>query len=329
MMIDMFSVQVVIVNYRTADLVVDCLRSLASEIETVSDCRVIVVDGGSGDGSAVRLMNSIQTEGWSGWVELLPLAENCGFAAGNNAAIRPLLDRPNPPEYVLLLNPDTIVRPGAIRELVQFMEANPKVGIAGSRLEDPDGTPQRSAFRFPTVTSEFESGMRLGFVSRLFRKFVLAPPVREDEHSTDWVAGASMMIRWQVIAEVGLLDENYFLYYEETDYCLQARRACWPCWYVPSSRVVHLVGQSSGVTNPNNWPKRMPRYWFDSRRRYYRKNHGFVYMVLASAAWLFGYAIWRVRAWVQRKPDPMPAYFVRDFVQYTLFPWNDSGRRNA
>jgi GT2 family glycosyltransferase len=313
-------VQIVIVNYRTADLVVDCLRSLVTEIETVAGCRIVVVDGGSGDGSAERLANAVQVEGWSGCVELLLLTENRGFAVGNNAAIRPLLEGPNSPDYVLLLNPDTVVRPGAIRALVEFMDAHPRVGIAGSRLEDPDGTPQRSAFRFPTVASEFDSGMRLGLVSRLLQKYVVAPPVRNDAHPTDWVAGASMMIRWPVIAAVGLLDESYFLYFEETDYCLQARRAGWQCWYVPSSRVVHLVGQSSGVTNPKNRPKRMPRYWFDSRRRYYHKNHGFVYMVLASAAWLFGYAIWRVRSWLQRKPNHLPAYFVRDFVQYTLFP---------
>lgn len=314
------SVRIIIVNYRTADLIVECLRSLVSELETAADCRVVVVEGGSADGSTERLANAIQAEGWGDWVELLPLAENRGFAAGNNAAIRPLLDCPNPPDYVLLLNPDTIVRPGAIQALVEFMKSHPSVGIAGSRLEDLDGTPQRSAFRFPTVASEFASESRVGFVSRLLHKYALSLPSRNEAHPTDWVAGASLIVRWAVIEKIGLLDENYFLYFEETDYCLQARRAGWECWYVPASRVVHLVGQSSGVTNPNNLPKRMPRYWFDSRRRYFRKNHGSVYMILASAAWLSGYAIWRIRSSLQRTSDQPPAHFVRDFVQYTLFP---------
>ena len=320
MMIDMFSVQVVIVNYRTADLVMDCLRSLVSEIETVSDCRVIVVDGGSGDGSAERLANAIQTEGWHDWVELLALAENCGFAAGNNAAIRPLLDRPNPPEYVLLLNPDTIVRPGAIRELVQFLEANPKVGIAGSRLEDPDGTPQCSAFRFPTVASEFESGMRLGLVSKLLRNRLVAPPIQYQNHRTDWVSGASLMVRRDVFESIGLLDDAYFLYFEETEFCFRAIRAGRECWYVPASRVVHLVGQSTGMNDVDRLTRRVPRYWLESRRRYFTNCYGPGYRMACDVAWAVGFAIWRIRRRFQGKPDRDPPQLLRDFVAYSLWP---------
>lgn len=319
---------IVIVNYRTADLAIDCLRSISYDINNIPSACVTLIDGGSEDGSAQQIAQAISSEGWGEWVDLLPLDTNRGFAAGNNAALRPLLATPNPPDYVLLLNPDTVVRPGAVRVLIEFMDANPKVGIAGSRLEDPDGTPQRSAFRFPTVAGEFESSVRLGLVSRLLSGSAIAPPVRDEAHPTDWVAGASMIVRWSTLVTIGLLDEGYFLYYEETDFCLRARRSGWQCWYVPASRVVHLVGQSSGVTNPNNRPKRMPRYWFESRARYFRKNHGVLYAFMASAAWLLGFAAWRVRAWLQRKPDTTPAYFVQDFVRYTLFT-PDSGRRIA
>lgn len=324
----MSSTRIVIVNYRTAGLVADCLRSLVPEVQANPDIRITLVDGGSGDGSAEQLADIVREEGWGSWVELLLLAENRGFSAGNNAALRPLLAAINPPDYVLLLNPDTVAGSGAVRALIEFMDTHPRVGVAGSRLEDPDGTPQRSAFRFPTVAGEFEGGVRLGLVSRLLHRSVVAPPVLDVAHPTDWVAGASMIIRWPVVATIGLLDENFFLYYEETDYCLRARRAGWACWYVPESRVVHLVGQSTGVTNPNNRPKRMPRYWFDSRQRYFSKNHGALYALLASAAWLIGFAAWRVRMWLQRKPDPTPAGFVRDFVRYALFP-SDADRRNA
>ena len=132
--------------------------------------------------------------------------------------------------------------------LVEFMNDHPKVGIAGSRLENPNGTPQCSAFRFHSVLSELEGGLRLGIVSRLLRNRVVAPPVSDEQHETDWVAGASMIVRHGVFADIGLMDEGYFLYFEEVDFCLRAHRAGWHCWYVPASRVVHLVGQSSGVT---------------------------------------------------------------------------------
>ncbi|MBX9584142.1 MAG: glycosyltransferase family 2 protein [Gemmataceae bacterium] len=314
----MSSVHVVIVNYRTAGLTVDCLRSLAPEVAALAGgSRVTVVDGGSADGSAEHLAAAVAAEAWGGWCDLLPLAENRGFAAGNNAAIRPVLAGPNPPDYVLLLNPDTVVRPGAVRTLVEFLDARPRVGIAGSRLEDPDGTPQVSAFRFHGIASQFEGGLRLGVVSRLFWRQVVAPPARDEAHPTDWVSGAAMMVRRAVFDAVGLLDEGYFLYFEETDFCRRARRAGWGCWYAPAGRVVHLVGQSTGITAPR---RRVPGYWFASRQRYFRRNHGRGYALLADLAWAAGYALWRVRRRVQRKPDTDPVGLLGDFVRYNLLP---------
>jgi len=318
----MASVRIVIVNYRTPVLTVDCLRSLAPEVAGLGECRVIVVEGGSGDGSAEHLAATIQKEGWADWIKLLPLRDNRGFAAGNNAALRTLLGSPGPPGFVVLLNPDTIVRPGAIRTLIEFMLANDRVGIAGSRLEDPDGTPQRSAFRFPSIASEFEAGIRLGIVSKLLQKSLLAPPVQNYDHQTGWVAGASVIIRRQVFESIGLLDEEYFLYYEETDFCLRAKRAGWECWYVPASRVVHLVGQSSGVTDPKRPPRRLPRYWFDSWVKYFIKNHGWFYAFLTGIAHLSGVVLWRIRARLQRKPDRPQCFYIRDFIRSSLsFAW--------
>ncbi|HAA31973.1 MAG TPA: glycosyl transferase family 2, partial [Cyanobacteria bacterium UBA8553] len=121
----------------------------------------------------------IETEGWSDSVSLMPLDRNGGYAFGNNAPIRAALQSPAPPPYFLLLNPDTIVRPGAIKALVDFMNSHPDVGIAGSRLEDPDGTPQCSAFRFHTVLSELDSGLRLGAVSKLLTNWVVWSPIPE------------------------------------------------------------------------------------------------------------------------------------------------------
>src|SRR5204863_2390861 len=121
------------------------------------------------------------------------------------------------------------------------------------------------------------------------KRWVVAPPVRTETFPTDWVAGASMIVRKAVFDAIGLMDDEYFMYFEEVDFCLRARRAGWPCWYVPASRVVHLVGQTSGVTDTRQVTKRRPKYWFDSRRRYFLVNHGAVKTALADLVWTAGY----------------------------------------
>jgi GT2 family glycosyltransferase len=319
-------VLVVIVNYRTADLAIDCLRSLEGEVRAVGGARAVVVDNASGDGSAETIGAAIDGRGWSGWATLLPLATNDGFGAGNNAAIGPALASrdPPPPDFVLILNPDTVVLPGALTALVGFLQAHPEVGIAGSRLEDPDGTPQHSRFRFHSVWSELDSGLKLGLVTRLLRKRTVAAGIVDHDSPSDWVAGASMMVRREVFADVGLFDTGYFLYYEEADFCLNARRAGWACWTVHASRVMHYSGRSTGLTGTTGPRARRPRYWFASRHRYFRKNHGRLYALCAGAAWCSGYVLWRIRRVLQGKPDNDPPYMLWDFLRFTLGP--DRGR---
>jgi N-acetylglucosaminyl-diphospho-decaprenol L-rhamnosyltransferase len=309
---------IVIVNYRTADHTLDCLRSLQDEVGSVGGTRVVVTDNASGDDSVARLEAAAHANGWGGWVTIQPLERNGGFAAGNNAAIRPALAGDDPPRYVVLLNPDTIVRPGALRTLVAFMDGRPDVGIAGSRLEDPDGTAQRSAFRFPTVLGELEGGLRLGMVSRVLARWVVAPEVPGESGPTDWVAGACMIVRREVFEAIGLLDEGFFMYFEEVDFCHRARRTGWPCWYLPAARVVHLVGQSSGVTDRRVSRRRRPSYWFLARRRYFLGTYGRVATVLADLAWALGHASYRLRRIVQRKPDNDPQWLLWDFIRFNF-----------
>ena len=309
---------VVIVNYRTADLTIDCLRSLEDEVAELGDVRVVVTDNGSGDGSAGRIAAAIARERWGGWAELLALEDNRGYAAGNNAAIRPALEQ-QPPDYVLLLNSDTLARPAALGELVRFMDAHPEVGIAGSRLEDLDGNQEHSGFRFPSMIGELESGLRWGVFSRLVPDHVVAPAPVNVAHVVDWVAGASLIVRRQVFEEVGLLDEGYFLYFEEVDFCFRARRAGWSCWYLPQSRVVHLVGRSTGVTVRRNPPRR-PRYWWESRYRFFTTHYGRLYTFVTDLIWMSAYATWRLRRRLQRKPDNDPPHMLADFIRFRLHP---------
>lgn len=310
---------IVIVNYRTSRLTINCLDSLRDEVEAMGNTKVVVVDNNSGDRSVEEIESAIAIEGWGDWAAVLPKEHNGGFAYGNNQGIYPALNSIHPPDYFLLLNPDTLVREKSLQVLIDFMNDNPTVGIAGSRLEDPDGTPQCSAFRFHTFLSELDSALRWGIVSQLLAKWIIAPPFQNVAHQTDWVAGASMIIRREVLEEAGLMDEEYFLYYEEVDFCLQAHKFGWSCWYVPASRVVHLVGQSSGVTNTKEPAKRRPKYWFDSRRRYFLKNHGWFYTACTDLVWTLGFITWRCRRFVQRKPDCDPPYFLRDFFGHSIF----------
>src|SRR5262245_14579790 len=149
---------VVMVHYRTPALAIESIRSLAGEAAAIPGTRLHLVENASQDGSEEALSAAIAREGWGSWVSLIPAGRNGGFASGNNVALRQILAEAERPEYVLLLNPDTVVREGALRELVAFMDAHPKAGIAGSRLEGADASAQRSAFRFPNLAAEFDAG---------------------------------------------------------------------------------------------------------------------------------------------------------------------------
>lgn len=307
---------VVIVNYRVAHLAIDCLHSVASEIVTIPDAHVAICENGTGDDSPQRIQQAIDANGWASWCTLTSLDINLGFTGGNNAILRPAMQSEDPPQYFLLLNSDTIVRPIAFRALLDFMDRNPKVGIAGSRLEDPDSTPQRSAFRFQSPLGEFESNLKLGLVSRLLSRWIVAPPVVDRTFETDWVSGASMIIRREVFRDTGLLDEGYYTYFDDIDFCFNARKYGWPTWYVPASRVVHLVGQSTGVTTR---PKRFPPYLFEARRRYFLKNHGPAYAAAVDACMIIGLTLWRLRVLLTGKEDTTAPHLLEDSIRHSVF----------
>ena len=165
------SVLVVIVNYRVAPFALQCLRSLIPERERNPDLRVTVIENDSGDEAALR--EGLADPAFEGWTELVVAERNGGFAYGNNYAVRRMLSGPEPADYVLLLNPDTEVLPGAIETLVAFMESHPDAGIAGAGLINGDGSDWPVAFRFPTILSELDQGMRFGPVARLLKKYVV------------------------------------------------------------------------------------------------------------------------------------------------------------
>ncbi len=246
-------VRVVIVSYNTADLLAACLCSLQT-------CRlslqVVVVDNASADDSVQRARQVAPA------AEVVTLPRNVGFAAANNIGMRLLreADRttrmPLPP-FVLLLNPDTVVQPGAIEILVAFLQAHPRVGMVAPRLLNPDGSIQSGAFRFPTLSMSLLDMFPPGDVlpGRLHNSWWHGRYPAERAASPrpfpiDHPLGACMLVRRAVADEVGLFDEGYFMYSEEIEWCWRIRQAGWAIWQVPQAQVVHVGGAATGQVRP-------------------------------------------------------------------------------
>jgi N-acetylglucosaminyl-diphospho-decaprenol L-rhamnosyltransferase len=293
---------VVIVNYRSAALTLRALQSLESERKAPElRLHVVVVENASGDAEA--LQQGIAAR-FSDFAELVVSSNNGGFGAGNNLGIRHAVERGIAFDYVQLLNPDTEVRPGALVALVRFLESHPRAGLASGSFEHQDGTPWPVAFRFPSIAGELEAGARLGVVSRLLASRAVPRTMGEAPEQIDWCAGASLMLRREVLTQIGGFDEAFFLYFEEIDLCQRIKAAGWECWYVPESRVMHVRGQSTGVTALDAAPRRLPSYWFESRRRYFVKHHGYAYTLLADLAALSGHTLGALKDTLRRVPRP-------------------------
>jgi N-acetylglucosaminyl-diphospho-decaprenol L-rhamnosyltransferase len=313
---------VVIVNYRTGRLVVDCLASLAPEMASNAGARVLIIDNASQDGSDLVIDQAIARCGWGAWARLIRSPVNGGFAYGNNLAIRTifaacgdarLFDR----ALIWMLNPDTVVRPGAVDRILSFMRAHPYAGAIGTAIEDDTGALWPYAFRFHSLAGEIESAFRSSMLTRLLRRYALAREMGARPERVDWVSGASVVLRGAVVRTAGWFDEGYFLYFEETDFFHRVARAGWDRWYVPAARIQHISGQSTGLTARDAALRRVPTYWFRSRRRYLIKNHGRLYAIAADLITLSGILVWRTRCAILRRPHGGAPYFVRDFLRHS------------
>lgn len=308
----------VIVNYRTPELTCKSIHAAVHASAAVpGETKIVVVDNDSRDGSFERISEMVKREGWPDRVEVRASDRNGGFGYGNNFAMRPALASADPPDYVYLLNPDAFPAEDALVKLLSYMDANPSAGIAGSSIHGVDGRSHETAFRFPSVLSEFEYAMRLAMLRRLLRRHILPLPIPKQVCVVDWLAGASMLIRREVLNDVGLFDERFFLYYEETDLCRRAKRAGWPTVYVPESKVVHVGGASTGLQDS---ARRKPAYWFDSRQQYFINNHGHAYLWCANAAQILGGVVLRLRFFLQGRlrTHPLPERYLRDLICHML-----------
>lgn len=287
------AVTVVIVNYRTPELAKRCVAALRSERQLLPKLRAVVVDGGSADGSAEELADTLAKADYKGWASFLPLPINGGFGWANNQAILTLAREAFAPEYIHLLNPDAEVTKGAVELLLKELKAHPDCAAAGSQLLAPNGSAVASAFRFPSPGRELVNAAQSEALGRLLG---ISQTVVQATRSVevDWVTGASVMLRAAALRETGLFDDGFFLYFEEVELMHRLRARGWTVRHVPESRVVHVEGASTGVSA--DAPRQMPQYWYQSRHRYFALTGRARAAVVADLAWALGRGIAMLKA---------------------------------
>ena len=284
----------IIVNYRTPQLVLQCLKALAVERDALPELRAIVIDNGSDDGSAAVLSRELEKMPLASWARFFPLPLNGGFGWGNNQAILHLLQGKDPPEAIYLVNPDARIEPGALVALVHDMERRSDAGAVGSQLLHQDGSMAGSAFRFPSVSREFTRGLAIGAVERMLRIQPMLIPYGQRE-PVDWVTGASVLLRSEALRIAGLFDTGFFLYFEEVELMHRLRRNGWNVYHSPESRVMHIAGASTGIINGKQDGNRIPPdYFFESRHRYFALTGGKMRALLAELAWFLGEGLGRI-----------------------------------
>jgi hypothetical protein len=266
-------VSIVIVSFNTRDVLRECLQALERRAGAIS-YETVVIDNNSRDGSAEMV------EAEFTWARVVRCDRNLGFAGANNRGFAKVAGR-----YVVLLNSDAFLQPGALERAVAHMDSNPMVALAGGRLVGRDGSWQPSARMFPSLLNELlvMSGLSSRYsTSRLFGRVDRTFADPSESAPVDWVPGAFSIIRRDLLEKIGYFDERFFLYYEEVDLCRRLKAAGYQIWYWPDIEVVHLGGESSKTIKHiklSSSGSQLTLWRMRSRLLYYRKHHG------ASGAW--------------------------------------------
>lgn len=240
---------IVIVNLNTKDLTIGCLRSIQKESKNLK-YEVLLTDNGSNDGSVEALKRLSKEQYWRDKITLIFNNSNTGYAKANNQGIKKAVG-----EYILLLNNDTIVHKHALQNLISFADKNQDAGVVGSRLLNIDGSLQSSCYHFPTITNAIKEYL-LG-QKGLFEKFA---PNGHEAVIVDSVVGAAFLITPKARKLVGILDERYFAYFEDIDYCRQVFRNGLKVYYLPNSVITHYHGATFKklADDGQRWKKLIP-----------------------------------------------------------------------
>lgn len=308
---------VIVVNYGAADFIIRHLDKTLEEMRGFRAAHLYIVDNASPGDDLAALKEYVSRNKLEADVTVIDAGANLGFAGGNNLAFEEA--RGAGADYVFFLNPDAYPLPGALRVLYERLEVRPDAAIAGAQLVTADGEESSCCFRFPSLTREFASEAGSALFMRLAGPHRDAAASGEEAVDTDWVSGTAFMLR-AAAADAKLMDDGFFLYYEETDMMLGLKRRGWKILHAPAARVVHIGAMTTGVQNYRPNAPRLPDYWFDSWRYYYRKNHGALYTFGAALAKTLGVLAYQAKRRVRGEQDARPQAYLRDVVAKCLAP---------
>lgn len=256
----MLDVSIIIVNWNTKDLLAQCLRAVQDTVKKVT-YDIYVVDNNSSDGSQPMVQQDFPG------IKLIANTENVGFASANNQAMRVCEGR-----YILLLNSDAFVKDNTIDTMVAFMDSHPDAGMAGCKLLYGDGRLQASCARFPTLLTEVFIAFGLDKIfakTKFFGSYMMTDWDYGDTRPVDVIMGAFMLARADVVQKVGLMDESFFMYSEEVDWCYRFKAAGWKIYFTPDAEAIHLWGGSSQKVKVETLIR-----LYKARTQFFRKHYG-------------------------------------------------------
>lgn len=314
------TIAVITVNYGTAELAIQAVESVLERAHGGREIEVHLVDNASPGADATRIRQAHETQGWGDRVTLWLEAENHGFGRGNNLVLETLAARDVPPEYVFLLNPDAMLKNEAIAILADVLDADQQAGAAGAGIVFPDGRPAVACFRFPSLMSELLSAINFGPLDKLFPNARISLPPEQPEGPVGWVAGASVLIRFEAIRKIGFFDPDFFLYHEEVEMMRRMARAGHPTLYVPRAQVVHIAGAATQVSSEDKTRKPRPPYVYESWRMYFEKVHGRGPALAIALLKMPAAALGALISALRRRRSGLPVSYFRDHWRFAVRP---------
>ncbi len=311
------TVAIVTVTYNAASFIEEFLRSIAELFGSRQNYTLILVDNNSSDETCALIKSFISKHNLENRVTLIAQDTNPGFGTACNAGTNHA-SKSGRTELVWFLNPDTVISVEAADALLNEFTRNAEATFVGSVLKDEDGEVRAGGFRFPKLLNTISHHLKLGLFDKLLPSTTTAIPMKQAPFRVDWLTGASFMVKREVLAGLNGFDTKFFLYYEEVDLFLRAARAGYQAWSTPESIIFHSSGASTGInTRKQNKPKRLPKYWYESRRHFYIKNFGRTYLILLNIVLTVCYGLLCLRSLIQKKSNPFADHYLRDILSHS------------
>lgn len=309
-----YEIAISIINFRTAELTLQCVKSVLADMTGING-HIVVVDNLSEDGSDDVIEAWIAAQSEDVPVTLVRSSTNSGFSGGHNQGIAGA-----EADYFLVLNSDAILRPGFLKSILANARAHPQTGIIAPRIEYENGRVQDNCFRFPSPLSELIRSARTGPVTRVFKRYETSLGADPVPDNIEWASFACILLKSDMIRELGPMDEGYFLYFEDTEYCKRARSAGWRIRQEPQAVAVHYRGGSGPVKTLNAARARLPKYFYSSRTRFFYQAYGWFGLVAANLMWYLGRIIHHMTRLLGRRASRMTAAEGRDIWINTTQP---------